>query len=392
MSRHAMPLLAALSMQLHSAGCYIMPGAAMNMGTRAVRAKPHPVAMGDADNNLVGPDLRKTTGKSRSAKVLEEAKNEEEIEFEAELLADATAARAPEALEAKREAANAALSALKAAVDADASHPVAAAVAKRGKTKATGKLRKALKKPKGTLALMGEGVIIDTISLGGYDLNDPTYLSGQYREGGGAAMSVRMATGEALSPTSLADTVAEQDSVRGDFPGPLLVVARNDFVDELQVAEAAAYGAKGVVLPLSLNGAEKTATLAAEAAAYGMEAIVRVCNAEELQAATAAGAEIVAIGDCTYEAATDMLEQLPSGTVSIADLPTLDVRGCWKVRDLGFNCLLLGRSLLDVCVRDRVPPTAVIKAVLSKGSVKFGLGMQKGRLEGSREDFGTLAM
>ena len=32
---------------------------------------------------------------------------------------------------------------------------------------------KSLKKPQGTLALIGEGVPVDSISLGGYDLDDP---------------------------------------------------------------------------------------------------------------------------------------------------------------------------------------------------------------------------
>ena len=63
-----------------------------------------------------------------------------------------------------------------------------------------------------------------------------------------------------------------------------------------------------------------------------------------------------------------------------------------QVRDMGFNAIIIGKGLLDVCVRDRVPPAAVIKAMNSKGSVKFGLGMQKGRLEGSKENLGTIAM
>lgn len=69
-------------------------------------------------------------------------------------------------------------------------------------------------------------------------------------------------------------------------------------------------------------------------------------------------------------------------------LPSL----AWQVRDLGFSALIAGKSMMDVCIRDRVPPTAIIKAVLSKGSVKYGLGMQKGRLEGSKEFLGSLAM
>ena len=52
--------------------------------------------------------------------------------------------------------------------------------------------------------------------------------------------------------------------------------------------------------------------------------------------------------------------------MTIADFPAYDVRGVWKVRDMGFNAMIVGTGLLDVCVRDRVPPTAVIKAMLSK--------------------------
>ena len=62
------------------------------------------------------------------------------------------------------------------------------------------------------------------------------------------------------------------------------------------------------------------------------------------------------------------------------------------MRDLKFNALICGRSMLELCVRDRVPPTAILKAYASKGSVKYGLGMQKGRLEGSKEYLGSLAM
>lgn len=54
--------------------------------------------------------------------------------------------------------------------------------------------------------------------------------------------------------------------------------------------------------------------------------------------------------------------------------------------------MIVGKTLLEVCARDRVPPAAVMKALLSKGSVKYGLGMNMGRLEGSKEQLGSLAM
>ena len=63
--------------------------------------------------------------------------------------------------------------------------------------------------------------------------------------------------GEALGPDALAKTVGEQDTAKGDFPSPLLVIARGDFVDELQLAAAAADGAKAVVLDMSLAEADR---------------------------------------------------------------------------------------------------------------------------------------
>ena len=44
-----------------------------------------------------------------------------------------------------------------------------------------------------------------------------------------------------------------------------------------------------------------------------------------------------------------------------------------------------GAPLMKTCSRERCPPTAVLKAMLAKGSVKFGLGMQLGRMEGAKE-------
>ena len=46
---------------------------------------------------------------------------------------------------------------------------------------------------------------------------------------------------------------------------------------------------------------------------------------------------------------------------------------------------------MKTCARERCPPTAVLKAMLAKGSVKFGLGMQLGRMEGAKEARATLS-
>ena len=70
-----------------------------------------------------------------------------------------------------------------------------------------------------------------------------------------------------------------------------------------------------------------------------------------------------------------MVGKVPAGVLTVCDVLVNDVRGAWKVRDAGFDALVLNDAMLTVCVRDRVPPEAVIKAMLSKGSVQFGLGI-----------------
>jgi indole-3-glycerol phosphate synthase len=320
------------------------------------------------------------------------AKDETEEGYLKKVEEEAAKARSPEALAAERERGAAAAAALRSTLDAEPEGPLAKALAAKGKKKPSDKVMKSLKKPQGTLALIGEGVPVDSISLGGYDLDDPEYLSREFRTGGCAVVSVRVACEKSLKEDALGKTVAEQESVRGEFPGPLPTIVRGAIVEEIQLADAKASGAAAVVLPLAVNGLERTGELMAEAELLGLEVLLRVCTEEQLGAAVGLEPKMVVIGDCNLEQAKELREKLPEGTVSVADVPTNDVRGAWQVRDAGFNSLISGEDLLKVCIRDRAPPQAVIKAILSKGSVKFGLGFQKGRLEGAKEILGSIAM
>lgn len=371
------PLL--LLAALHAAAAHVITSSPAPVVFHRARAMAVTMAAGPAE-------------RSKAADVLEDAKNEEEEAFEADLATAAAVARGPEALAEMKAAADAAVATLRTAADAK----VAAALEAGRTAKPSDKLAKALRKPSKTMALVGEGEIVDTVILGGFDLNDPAYLSEQYRTGGCAAVSVRCGgMAGSQSEDALSATTAEQAVAKGNFPGPLLAISREPFADPLQLAKAKVDGAHGVVLPLSLNGPEGTKALMSCAVELGLEPMVRVCDAEQLAAALELDAKIVVIGDCTLAEASDLLGSLPEGKaapVTVADLPFLDVRGAWKIRDLGFNAMIAGLSMLEVCVRDRVPPAAIIKAINSKGSVKYGLGMQKGRLEGSKEFLGSMAM
>lgn len=123
-------------------------------------------------------------------------------ELAAAAIAAAVVARSAEAVAASRASASAAAEVLKAELAAGAfSAP-----------SATHKdaLYKALKKPKGSMALLGEGSPQLGISLGGYDLNDPTYLSQQFRTAGCSAVCVRVGGQHELTPTAVAETATEQ--------------------------------------------------------------------------------------------------------------------------------------------------------------------------------------
>lgn len=317
-----------------------------------------------------------------------------ELQQTADETAEALGQAERAAVDATRKTAEEAVAALRAAMDAAGDdHPVARVLAKKGSAPAQGKVAKALKKPQGTLALVPGGAPVTSISQGGYDLDDPNYLSKQFRDGGAAAVLVDVRPEVRLSESALSDTAAEQEIARGEYPGPLHVVARGDFVDELQLAQAKADGASAVVLNLYLNGEEQTGALMAAAAALGLEPFVRVGDEEETQAAVRLGAGIVCIGDVGLERADELRKLLPDGVLSVADVLLREaVRDAWRVRDMGFNAAIVGKPVLDLVVRERAPPDAVLKAMLSKGSVKFGLGMQLGKLEGAKESLGSLSM
>lgn len=324
--------------------------------------------------------------------VLSDAKEELEQSADEAAMAFGKAERA--AVETKRKAAEEAVASLRAAVDAAGdSHPVAKVLAKKGSAPAQGKVAKALKKPPGTLAIVPGGAPLTSVSQGGFDLDDPNYLSKQFRDGGAAAVLVDVRPEMRLRESALSETVEEQELARGEFPGPLHVVARGDFVDELQLAQAKADGASAVVLNLYLAGEEQTGALMAAATELGLEPFVRVGDEEEVQAAVRLGAPIVCFGDVGLERADELRQLLPAGVLSVCDVLLREaVRDAWRVRDMGFNAAIIGKPMLDMAVRERAPPDAVLKAMLSKGSVKFGLGMQLGRLEGAKEQLGSLSM
>jgi len=329
-----------------------------------------------------------------SREIMDDARDE--AEQKADKAADAAGAASRAAIADTRARADAVVTALRAEIDAaDGKHAVTKMLGKKGSLSPSGELADALRKPPGTIAIIAQGAQMEAVSLGGFDLDDPVYLSGEFRRGNAVAVCVEASPELRLSDKAVKDTAQEQQTAMGEFPGPILVIARDDFVDELQLAQVAADGATAVMLPLQLNGEERTGALMAAAAELGLDTLVRVGDGAEVEAAVRLGASCVCFGDVGVLTADELRRTLPEGVVSVSDCVLRAdeaIRDTWRVRDLGFNAVILGGPLMKTCARERCPPTAVLKAMLAKGSVKFGLGMQLGRMEGAKESLGSLAM
>jgi hypothetical protein len=83
-------------------------------------------------------------------------------------------------------------------------------------------------------------------------------------------------------------------SNKGQFPGPLPVLAYDFYIDPVQLAHVADLGALAVNLNVAALG-DKTKMMVEETERMGMDALVQVHNEAELTIALDAGASIIAV-------------------------------------------------------------------------------------------------
>lgn len=216
-----------------------------------------------------------------------------------------------------------------------------------------------------------------------------------------AAASV--CVGAATGGCSVADVeafCAEQGTAAGDFPGPLPVLWNELVCDRRQLAVAKAAGAAGVTLSLPLLGAEAAGELAAQCAAFRLEVVAQVTTPEEVAAAVAFGAPIVAVQGLSLDAAIALRAAIPEGTVAAVHIPANDdkmldeANDAWLLRDAGYNCAWVSELLYKFGNDDSESFKSIIKAIGAKGSVKYGRasGNFGGKGEGAKEYLGTLEM
>ena len=270
---------------------------------------------------------------------------------------------------------------------------------------AVGPLQQTLTKRKGTITVIAE--YKRKLSDSGYisDVFEPAIMSREFREFGACGIAV-MADERMGGCTyeDLAIFVEDQRRSKNEVPGPLPIINNDLIIDELQIAQSAAYGASAITLTLNIIGAEESAKLLKAARAVDLEVIVAVSSKEEAQQAVDAGARIISVINVDgAEEKAKVIEDLsvPEGdtVTTIANILHRENKGleeveeCWACRDKGFNCAWVSDALYKAGNSEVEHPGAIIKSMTSKSSLRWASPVARsGRGEGAREYLGDIMM
>jgi indole-3-glycerol phosphate synthase len=129
---------------------------------------------------------------------------------------------------------------------------------------------------------------------------------------------------------------------------------RKDFIlDAYQIVEAKSYGADAVLLIAALLDPRLMGDLRAQAAELGLDSIIEVHTEEELEAAVAAGAQVIGINNRdlrTFEVNLSTTErlapQIPSGTPAVCESGIDSRDQIRRVEQWGIRVFLIGESLM----------------------------------------------
>jgi indole-3-glycerol phosphate synthase len=201
-------------------------------------------------------------------------------------------------------------------------------------------------------ALVGEGLAViaevkrRSPSRGDLDPGlDPVAQAAQYAAGGAAAVSVL------TEPDYFSGSPDDLLAVAASVPVPAL---RKDFiVHPVQIWEARALGASAVLLIVAILDQDELAELLGIAGEAGLDALVEVHDADEAQAAVAAGAEIVGVNNrnladfsvdlATAEKLAPLLAEVP---VTVAESGIFTGADAARMATAGYDAVLVGEALV----------------------------------------------
>ena len=174
---------------------------------------------------------------------------------------------------------------------------------------------------------------------------DPASQAVKSVAGGASAISVL------TEPNFFDGSLEDLSSVRSVVNVPVL---RKDFtLDAAQIWEARAAGADAVLLIVAALSDMLLSELVGVAHDVGVDAIVEVHTAEEVNMALAADARLVGVNNrdlATFETDLSVAESvaglLPSNVVRIAESGVSDPAGAHRMRDAGYDAILVGEALV----------------------------------------------
>jgi indole-3-glycerol phosphate synthase len=166
-----------------------------------------------------------------------------------------------------------------------------------------------------------------------------------YERGGAAALSVL--TDEPHFGGSLADLQAARAACG-------MPIIRKDFiVDPYQLYEAAVHGADAVLLIVAALDDEDLRNLYREARAIDLDCLVEVHDAEELERALEAGAEVIGINnrnldDMTVDISTtyELMPNVPAGKTVVAESGISGREELEELDRVGVDAVLIGGALM----------------------------------------------
>jgi indole-3-glycerol phosphate synthase len=173
----------------------------------------------------------------------------------------------------------------------------------------------------------------------------PVELAGMYQAGGARAMSVL--TDGTYFGGDLTDLIAVRDTVA-------LPVLRKDFIlHPVQIYEARAVGADGILLIVRILSDAELVSLRELAQALGMGVLVEAHDAEEVDRALSTGADILGVNNrdlatfhTTLDVTLGLLDRLPSDVVVVSESGIRTASDVERLGASGVDAVLVGESLL----------------------------------------------
>jgi indole-3-glycerol phosphate synthase len=166
-----------------------------------------------------------------------------------------------------------------------------------------------------------------------------------YERGGAAALSVL------TDGPHFGGSLADLRAARGACDLPII---RKDFiVDPYQLYEAAVNGADAVLLIVAALGDEDLRRLRQEARSIDLDCLVEVHNAEELERALEANAEVIGINnrnldDGSVDVATtyELMPDVPAGKTVVAESGISSRQELEELDRVGVDAVLIGTTLM----------------------------------------------